>query len=146
MSPQDQLSEFPVVIELPVQWGDQDAFGHVNNVIYFQWFESARMTYYEKIGLFEMLSQSGVGVILASIKCDYLSQLTYPDRIFVGARVTRIGNSSMTMQHKLVSECTKQVTAEADSTVVLFNYKQNTSHRIPDELRRKIAEFEGRDL
>ena len=146
MSPQEQLSEYPVGIEVPVLWGDQDAFGHVNNVIYFRWFESARIAYFEKIGLFDLLSQSGVGVILASIKCDFLSQLIYPDRACIAARVTRIGNSSMTMQHSLISKATNHVSATAYSTVVTFNFEKNTSERVPDDLRRNISELEGQQL
>ena len=45
------LAGLSVVIALPVQWGDQDALGHVNNVVYFRWYESARIAYFERVGL-----------------------------------------------------------------------------------------------
>ena len=43
IQPPEALRDFPLVVEIPVQWGDQDAFGHVNNAAYFRWFESARI-------------------------------------------------------------------------------------------------------
>src|SRR5687767_1167703 len=54
-----------VTVEIPVQWGDMDAFGHVNNTVYFRWFESARIAYFEKIGLNERMRRDRKGPILA---------------------------------------------------------------------------------
>ena len=98
------LSGFPVVISLPVQWGDQDAFGHVNNTPYFRWFESARIAYGMRVGLSRLKATQNIGPILALITCDYRRQLTFPDTVHVGARITRIGRSSLTMEHRLISE------------------------------------------
>ncbi len=148
MSPKltELLADFPVVVSLPVQWGDQDAFGHVNNVVYFRWYETARIAYFDQIGLSESMDTQRVGPILASIRGDYRLQLTYPDTIHVGARVEKIGNSSLNMTHLLVSEQLQDIVAEADSTIVVFDYKQNASVRVPDEFRQVIAKLEGRDV
>src|SRR4051812_27249954 len=54
-----------VTVEIPVAWGDMDAFGHVNNTVYFRWFESARIAYFEKIGLNERMKRDKKGPILA---------------------------------------------------------------------------------
>jgi len=94
--PPDELALFPAKIRLPVQWGDQDAFGHVNNIIYFRWFESARIAYLERIGLGEKHegkadSGENIGPILAAIGCNYRKQVKYPDTVIVGARIVRIG-------------------------------------------------------
>ena len=48
------MNRWPVTIELPVQWGDMDSFGHVNNVVYLRWFESARIAYGNRIGLADL--------------------------------------------------------------------------------------------
>ena len=73
-----ELAGQPVVVTLPVQWGDQDAFGHVNGVMYFRWFETARVEYLNRSGLRHLMSQEGLGPILAAIKCDYRRQLKHP--------------------------------------------------------------------
>src|SRR3954447_21061393 len=94
---------FPVVITLPVQWGDQDAFGHVNNTVYFRWYESGRIAYSQRIGLIELFESARIGPILASISCDYRRAITFPDTVAVGSRVTRIGRTSLGMEHTLLS-------------------------------------------
>src|SRR3954462_15539128 len=94
-----ELADYPVVIALPVQWGDQDAFGHVNNTVYLRWFESARIAYFDAIGLREMIATEQIGPILASTPCHYRRPITYPETVRVGARVTRIGRTSMMMEH-----------------------------------------------
>src|SRR5688572_13970864 len=99
-----ELHEYPVVITLPVQWGDQDKFGHVNNTIPFRWFESARIAYLEQSDLGHLMDTNGLGPILAAIGCNYRRQLHYPDTVHVGARVNSIGRTSMVMGHAAFSE------------------------------------------
>jgi acyl-CoA thioester hydrolase len=135
---------FPVLVTLPVQWGDQDAFGHVNNTVYFRWYESARIAYGRRTGMNVWKETQNVGPILASITCDFRRQVTFPDTIHVGARVTRMGRSSMTMEHILVSEAAGAVAAEGTSAVVIFDYNAGQSYPIPDEIRRAIEQLEGR--
>src|SRR3954471_19281399 len=97
------LEGFPVVIEVPVWWGDQDAFGHVNNTVPLRWFESARIAYSTRTGLSALMPTRRIGPILASITANSRRQLRFPDTVFVGARITRIGRTSMTMDHTVVS-------------------------------------------
>ena len=129
------LTGYRTITTLPVQWGDQDAFGHVNNVVYFRWFESARI---DLLAVFESsvsMSGSGLGPILASIKCDYRRQLRFPDTVFIGSRVTRVGRTSVDIGHAIVSLSQRQVVAEGTSVIVVFNYDQQRATRIPDDLR-----------
>ena len=140
------LADFPVVIAWPVQWGDQDAFGHVNNTVYFRWFESARIAYFERLGLAHVMSGHGLGPILAAINCNYRRQLTYPDTLRIGTRVTRVGNTSLTIAHALFSDQLQTLAADGDSVVVMFNYDTQKPSRVPDELRAAIAALEGRSF
>jgi acyl-CoA thioester hydrolase len=137
------LSDFPVVITLPVLWGDQDAFGHVNNTIYLRWFESARIAYAERVGLSALMAAARIGPILASITCDYRRPITYPETIRVGARVTRIGRSSMTMEHVIVPEGPGAIAAEGSSTIVVFDYNVDRPHPVPADIRHAIEALEG---
>ena len=140
------LQDYPIILTLPILWGDQDAFGHVNNVVYFRWCESARVAYLNDTGLQALMSQANLGPILASIKCDYLRQLNYPDTVRIGARITRIGNKSVSMEHAIFSDSLQAIAAKSDSVVVLFDYGQQKSCAIPDNVRQKIAETEGHSL
>jgi len=140
------LSEFPVIFSIPVQWGDQDAFGHVNNVVYFRWFESARVAYADRVGLTALLDQQRIGPILAAVACNYRRQIKFPDTVHVGARITRLGRSSMTMEHRVVSDVQQAITGEGDSTIVTFDYAEQRVVPIPEALRTSIEQLEGRAL
>jgi acyl-CoA thioester hydrolase len=132
----------PHVVTLPVQWGDQDAFGHVNNVVYFRWMESARISYFQWAGLGNMSNQ-GVGPILASIKCDYRRQLTYPDTLMISASIVSIGRTSLKMVHRLYSTAQQAVAAEGDSVIVMFDYDAQRPVPVSEDVRAKIAAVEN---
>jgi acyl-CoA thioester hydrolase len=140
------LAQFAVVVKIPVQWGDQDAFGHVNNTVYLRWFESARIAYFERMGIMDLHEMERLGPILASATCDYRRPVTYPDTVLVGAQVTRIGNSSFVMEHAAASQALGAIAAEAKTTLVLYDYQKEKPHPIPEALRRTIAAIEGRSF
>lgn len=142
----DALQGFPVVITLPIQWGDQDAFGHVNNTVPFRWFESARIAYLDHSGLGHLMEASGIGPILAAICCNFRRQLHYPDTVQVGARVASIGRSSMIMEHAAYSHRLSEIAADGSSTVVMFDYAANKPRRMPPELREAFEKIEGKSL
>jgi acyl-CoA thioester hydrolase len=142
-NPIDTLAAFPTVIHLPVQWGDMDAYQHVNNVVYFRWFESARIAYLQQIGLKDLYHTAGVGPILAAIACNYRRQLNYPDTVAVGARISRIGRTSFEMDHVLFSTAQQAIIADGKSTIVTFDYRQQKPTPVPDDIRAKIKEIEG---
>lgn len=142
--PHPLLDGFPLITTIPVLWGDEDAFGHVNNLVYLRWCETARVEYLQKISMWTELPPAGPGPIVASIKCDYKAQVTYPDTVSVGTRVTAIGNSSFRMEHLVVSHNDRVAAAAVESTLVLFDYKAGKPVRVPDAMREAIADFEGR--
>ncbi|HWR52829.1 MAG TPA: thioesterase family protein, partial [Bryobacteraceae bacterium] len=99
----DTLQEFPVIITVPVHWGDQDSFGHVNNVMYLRWAETARVDYLIRVGIWQRYEMERIGPIVANITCDYRRALEYPETVRVGARITGVGTSSIRMAHRIVS-------------------------------------------
>ncbi len=142
----EQLADYPVVVDLPIQWGDQDAFGHVNNLVPFRWFESSRIAYLQESQVGNLMDRNGLGPILASITCNYRRQLHYPDTVFIGSRVTKIGRTSMTIDHAVYSEKLQVITTDGVSTIVIFDYKANRPVRVPDELRQACAKREGQSF
>ncbi|MBC7358918.1 MAG: acyl-CoA thioesterase [Desulfacinum sp.] len=138
------LEGFPVVIELPVVWGEMDAFQHVNNVVYFRYFETARIAYFLKMNYMKIMEETGIGPILASTQCRYRFPLTYPDTISVGARVPALQEDRFTMEYRIVSHRHKRIAAEGDALVVSYDYRNNTKAPLPDRVRRHILEVEGR--
>ena len=137
----ESLVGYPVVVTVPLLWGDQDAFGHVNNIVYLRWCETARVEYLVRIGLWPPLPPAGIGPILASISCDYKRPLTYPDTVDIGARVTRIGNRSFRMQHRVISQALNTIAAEVDSTIVVLDYAGNKAVPVSDDCRKAIEDL-----
>lgn len=140
------LSGFPVVTTIPLLWGDQDAFGHANNLVYLRWCETSRVEYLMRAGLWSGQPPNGTGPILASVKCDYKAPLGYPDKVQVGTRVSGIGNSSLRMEHRVVSRKLGKVAAAVDSVLVWFDYEQERPAPVPEEARRTIEELEGKPV
>ena len=130
------MDGYPVELEIPVAWGDLDAFGHVNNTVYFRWFESARMAFFERIGISPNRPEK-VGPIMATTSCDYLVPVEYPATVVVGARVQRIGNTSLVMENEATLEGT--LVARGTTVIVLIDYRTGEKVPVPDEMRAAIA-------
>jgi acyl-CoA thioester hydrolase len=139
----DLLAGFPVTITLPVLWGDQDAFRHVNNTIYLRWFESSRIAYAARVGLFDRIETDRIGPILASSHCDYRRPLTYPDTVHIGSKVVRVGRTSLTFEHRIVGQSAGAVAAEGTAVLVYHDYARGESLPVPDPIRVAIGALEG---
>jgi acyl-CoA thioester hydrolase len=138
------LAEYPVSIAIPVQWSDQDPFGHVNNVVYFRWFESGRIAYLQRIGLTKHLTGEPIGPILAAASCDYRRAIVFPDTVRVGVRATRIGRTSIGLEHRIVSVRQRALAAEGTSTIVVYDYSVQRPHPVSEEVRNAVEELQRR--
>ena len=136
------LRDYPVVIEFPVAWGEMDAMGHVNNIVYFRYFESARIAYFEKMNLLGYMTETGIGPILGEISCKFKIPLSYPDRVLIGAKVVRIKEDRFIMNHLVVSIKHQKVAAEGESVLVTYNYREGKKVTVPEVVKRSILDME----
>jgi acyl-CoA thioester hydrolase len=141
---EELLAGYPVVVEIPVAWGDMDYFRHVNNIVFFRYFESARIEYLERINFRELAEDDPVGPILASTGCRFRRPLTWPDTVAVGARVTEVGEDRFSMAYRLVSHKSGEVAAEGDGVLVSFDYAVQKKVPLPERVRQAIERLEGR--
>ncbi len=138
------MSEFKFFHPTEVRYGDLDPQGHVNNAKYLTYFEQARIYYLIQLGLFNKdQSFMEVGVIIADIHITYHSTTHYGDNIKVGARTTKIGNKSLTMEQCVMDADTGRVMASGTVVLVTFDYEGLKPISVPDEWKQKISEFEG---
>jgi acyl-CoA thioester hydrolase len=140
---EDLLASCPVVIDVPVAWGEMDALKHVNNIVYFRYFESARIAYFEKLRFWEFMNQTGVGPILASIQCRFKIPLIYPDTVSVGTRIPKIEQDRFVMEYRAVSHKSQAIAAEGEGVVVSYNYRENRKTPLPEEMKQRILTLEG---
>jgi len=139
---QELLRGFPLVIEIPVAWGDMDSLRHVNNTVYFRYFESARMAYFERVGFWEHMDETGVGPILATAQCRFRLPLTYPDTVSVGARAEALGADRFMMKYVVVSHRHARSAAEGEGLIVSYDYRALTKAPLPEVIRRRIEALE----
>jgi acyl-CoA thioester hydrolase len=137
------LADYPVVVELPVVWGEMDAYGHVNNIVYFRYFETARMAYFQRLRSPDFLSRNPLGPILASTSCRFRAPLDFPDRVSVGARVARVDEDRFVMFYAVYSHKLQKIAAEGEGTIVCFDYRENRKAALPKMLKEKISELEN---
>lgn len=137
------LADYPVRINLPVAWGEMDAMGHVNNVVYLRWFESVRMVYLERIGLMTHMHEHGIGPILAETRCRFRIPLEYPDEVEVGARVAKLETDRFLMEYAVASRNHGRLAAEGDGLIVTFDYDAKQKARVPDVTVMAIHALEG---
>lgn len=139
----EALEGYPVVIEIPVRWGDMDAMRHVNNTVYIRYFESARIAYFDRLEYQRSMHETGIGPILHSISCRFRFPVTYPDTVWAGARVTEVGEDRFTMRHIVVSQRHGRMAAEGDGVIVTYDYRAHHKTPIPDVWRAHIARVES---
>jgi acyl-CoA thioester hydrolase len=137
------LAGFPVVVELPVCWGEMDSYRHVNNVVYFRYFENARLEYFRRLDWFEYERQTGIGPILAATHARFRKPLTYPDTIWVTARAASIEDDRFHLEHRVVSRRLAAIVAEGKGTVVTYDHREGRKVAMPEELRRRIDALEA---
>ena len=143
MTPHSLLAGFPIILELPVQWGEMDAYGHVNNIVFFRYFESARMEFLIKCGFVESHAREKVGAILHSTSARFRQPLFFPDTVQIGASATEVKEDRFTMAYTVVSLTRNAVIAEGTGVIVSFDYAAGRKTGLPDRVRTTIASIQG---
>lgn len=128
-------------LEIPIAWGEQDAFGHLNNVFYFRYMESVRMHYLERIGVLHSLETTGTGVILATTTCDYLMPVHWPCTLIVHAGCSKVGHTSFTMEY-LITRADGTPVAKGSSVQVMYDYRAGGKVPLPDTIREAIQRIQ----
>jgi len=141
------LRNYPVVVDIVVRWGDMDALGHVNNIVYLQYFETARIEYLMRVGMEPPgPAWRESGFILAGVSCRFLAPVTFPDTLSVGARIGRLGEDRALMEHAAYSHKLDRPVAIGDALVVGYDYVKKSRASLPDNLRSAIMALEKREI
>lgn len=129
-------------IEIPLAWGEMDALGHVNNVVYFRYFESARIDFLRKAGCSQLRAADGVGFILQAMEARFRVPLVFPDTIVVGTKLIAIEEDRFTLAHSIRSTLHGQsqgVAAVGRGTIVTYDYAAAKKVPIPKAIRAAIT-------
>jgi acyl-CoA thioester hydrolase len=149
----DLAGDFPCRRPIEVRLADTDAMGHVNNAAYLTYIEIARIAYYEEAtGRLLPLGVHGAeeGMILAEARVTFRSPAFYGETLDVETRVTRVGRTSFSMEHRITAPETRygraRLVAVAESVLVTYDYAAEQPAPIPADLLAGIERLEGRSL
>ncbi len=135
-------SSFPIQVRIPVQWGEMDAFGHVNNTVYFKYFETARLAYFNAVGVMQDMQDNQLGPILAETNAKFKRALVFPDQVTVGANVTEKHEYGFLMQYGVFSKQQQTITTLGVGRIVMVDYKSGKKVKPSNKLLHSIQALE----
>ena len=137
-----EFEKFPVVLNQDLVWGDMDAFQHLNNTVYFRYFEDVRMSYFNRIGVMEVMLNKNMGPIIASTSCNFKAPLQYPDQLSIAARIRDIQAKKFRMNYLVYSHKLNKIAADGEALIVYFDYTERHSCNIPEKIIQQIHKLE----
>jgi len=121
---------------MPIRWGDMDAYGHVNNTVYFRYMEQARVEWIEALNV--VVRPGGDGPVIINASCTFLKPMTYPGTVEVRTYVGHAGRSSVPTYVEMLID--GELYAEGAAKVVWMNTLTGKSVPIPDHVRATFAD------
>ena len=131
-----------VQIVQDILWGDMDEFGHINNTVYFRYFEDIRMIYFEKVGIMEYKQKHNIGPILANTQCQFRIPLSYPDTITISTSIDQVKGKRFMMEYEVYSQQHQKLAAEGNGLIIFYDYKHKKTCEVPESIKQSIDTLE----
>lgn len=116
-------AKFPIRTDIKVVWGEMDALNHVNNVVYFRYFETARIDFLNQLNLLSDLQVTGIGPVVSETNARYKRPVTFPDTLTIGVSICNLQADRFTMHYTAYSHQQQTVTTLGWAKIVMFNFK-----------------------
>ncbi len=138
-----QRTDFAHLAEMPTRWMDNDIYGHVNNVTYYSYFDTAVNRFLIERGVLDIHHGDAVGFVVES-GCSYFGPIAFPDTLQVGVRVARLGNSSVRYELGIFRNDEPNVCAAGHFVHVYVDRRSGRPVPLSDATRRVLSEIVGR--
>jgi acyl-CoA thioester hydrolase len=122
---------------IPTRWADNDAYGHVNNVVHYAWFDTAVNAWLVEAGLLDIAFGDPIGLVVET-RCAYFAALSFPQEVEVGIAVERLGTSSVTYRLGIFAAGEAGAAAEGEFTHVYVDRASRKPKSLPDAWRTKL--------
>ena len=122
---------------IPTRWADNDAYGHVNNVVHYAWFDTAVNAWLVDAGLLDIVNGNPIGLVVET-GCRYLTPLSFPENAEVGIGVDRLGSSSVSYRLGIFAEGSQTAAAEGEFTHVYVDRASRRPMPLPEGWRVKL--------
>lgn len=130
--------EFAAFRPIQTRWGDNDVYGHVNNVVFYAWFDTAVNGWLVEAGLLDFLGGDVVGLVVET-RCAYFASAAFPERLEAGIAVTRLGTSSVTYRVGIFREGGEEAIAAGHFVHVYVGLDSRRPVPLPDALREGLG-------
>ena len=130
-------ADYPHLQPITTRWMDNDAYGHVNNVVYFAYFDTVVNTYLIDRGALDIQESAVIGLVV-DVGCQYMSPLTYPETITGGLRVAHLGRSSVRYELAVFPEGSDAAAAQGHFVHVYVDRATRRPVELPRELRAAL--------
>jgi len=135
------VTEYPHSFKRQVFLYETDAFGHTNNVTFFQYMESARFELMKALRLFDPANILSCNFILAHAECDYKQISRYNDTLIIYSRVSEIKRSSFVIENVIINEMTGDLIATGKVVLVSYHHKKNRTRRLTQKVKRALEAY-----
>jgi acyl-CoA thioester hydrolase len=125
-------------LPIPTRWMDNDVYGHVNNVVYYSYFDTVVNEYLIRTGVLDVEHGETIGLVVET-QCNYFAPLVFPERVEAGLRVARLGGSSVRYEIGLFKEGTDEPAAQGHFVHVYVDRAARRPVALPDALRAALA-------
>lgn len=133
----ESRENYTVYNEITTRWMDNDAYGHINNVVYYAYFDTAANNYLIHAGGLDIENSPVIAYVVNS-GCNYNSALSYPDRLEAGLRVDRLGSSSVQYGLAIFKQGEDAAAAQGHFVHVFVDRKSNRPAPIPEKIRSAL--------
>ena len=130
--------DYPFFHPIQTRWADNDVYGHVNNIVYYAFFDTAVNSYLIERCDLDIHEGNVIGLVVET-SCKYHSSITYPEAISVGVRVARLGNSSVVYDVAVFRENEEHAAAEGRFVHVYVDRTTRRPTQLPDVMRKGLV-------
>lgn len=141
MTTEDTSSKYRHVMPLQIRFNDVDKFGHVNNTIYFQFYDTAKTDYFASVC--KGVDWEQVAIVVVKIEAEFYAQIMAESHIAVRTRVKEIGHKSFHLEQEVFDTDTQEVKCRCFSIMVLYDLIHRKTMEFPDNWRKDIIDYEG---
>ncbi|WP_313072459.1 thioesterase family protein [Melaminivora sp.] len=131
-------SAYAVFRSIGTRWGDNDLYGHVNNVVYYSWFDTAVNGYLIEQGALDIHQGQTIGLVIET-QCNYFAPLAFPQNVQAGLRVAHLGTSSVRYEVGLFAEGEAMSAAAGHFVHVYVGREDRRPRPLTQELRQALA-------
>lgn len=124
-------------ITIRIDWSELDLFGHVNNVAFHKYAQTARLNYVEAIGLMELHKTQNIGFMVAETNCQFKKELLFPGNIHIQTQIDFVKNTSFFLQHTMIND-NGELIAIAKDVLVVFDFNKKEKSLIPESVKVKM--------